>query len=479
MKKQYKKQPWYRLLPTGLTSFIPIPYYSSFLDYLKSKRDVDTRYISDFYLSKSSSLRNKRIGCTFKMPIDWDSISFPIIMTGFPEFIEADAGLPMLDEFPMISTKLAKKFIELGITNFTTYPIRIYEIQNYQHRHATEEELIEMNCPVHDDLYAIIQLTSEPLQTSYFPEYLNETPGITKNLYLPEDWSQETCPPLFTTRNDMRVLCCNEFIAKALLDFDLVSLEIIPDKKYKLVNQPFQVISPPHSGYSDNPARLDVIEKYYLDDDFDNCDLPGNQDFFYLETSYDKFDFWNKIHSTEFLENAPLICLAGFPPVIAQRPTVPYTESCENIFSTEFVQELRKLGFHDFYTYPIRLYEIPNSNYIHSSVEEVEDKLPFYDDLYVILQLKNSPIDVRLPFKFPDDTPYIASDPPNFPDFWLHEYPALFQIKNRFPNQEKPFFCNSFIAKALIDAGFRDIPFEEGYYASLENRYFKLPDFLQ
>jgi hypothetical protein len=225
-----------------------------------------------------------------------------------------------------------------------------------------------------------------------------------------------------------------------------------------IVKRPWHEISGRLVGLEVEGLRENLYRKY----DHDLYELyyefysPWNQEFFhYLD------------YTTEFIpELINLTYLAGYSELIELYPMMPATEGVNNIVSTQFIKILNELGFKDFRTYPVRVYEIQSYYHRSNAIEEhISRNSPYHDDLYVVLQLTSPRFSISFPLEvgqkippkavefgrgsvipegFGVQSPKLKEVPQYLPSDWkTREYPILF-LSTTTPYQ---LFCNSEAAK--------------------------------
>jgi hypothetical protein len=154
----------------------------------------------------------------------------------------------------------------------------------------------------------------------------------------------------------------------------------------------------------------------------------------------------------------------SFADIIVKYPVVmPDIASKANngdVVSLLFVEKMRKLGFHDFLTYPVRVHLVESmEDFSSGSTALRSGKFPYRDDLYVMLQLTNS--------LFPLLEPMSSGEPidPNRQqwdggfytrkDYLEIKYPLFFRIQHK----NQAFYCNSDVASLFTEPEFVGMQF--------------------
>jgi hypothetical protein len=177
----------------------------------------------DFYTPRNHHrIYGSKIFDTLRSTETQTDLQLPIIISGFPEYTHSDLDLPIVIDISanIVSTRFIKTLKDVGFHDFATYPVRVYEIELFKDREATEEEHVKAGRPYYDDLYVLIQLTIpffEPVLALQDGEKSPEgAVDWGEDKYLPANWATRDYPGLFRIREKFPWLYCNTKVAKAL-----------------------------------------------------------------------------------------------------------------------------------------------------------------------------------------------------------------------------------------------------------------------
>jgi hypothetical protein len=216
--------PWHSISSRGDFYEKSMAERNSILEEMFYRREMDEdQQHGDFYAPRNTRhIYGNKIFDMLRSTKVCTDLQLPIIISGFPEHIYLRLDIPIV--VGMSSNVVSNRFIETlrseGISNFITYPVRVYEIELFKHREATEEEHIRADRPYYDDLYALIQLTTPFFAPVLTLEDGEESPegavNWGENKYLPANWATRDYPGLFRTEEYASKLYCNTKVAKAL-----------------------------------------------------------------------------------------------------------------------------------------------------------------------------------------------------------------------------------------------------------------------